>query len=1073
MKTFCLKSIAFATLCAAGLSAGAQTDVTKYYLSNYGFDSDFDYPKTYPEAVSQEINNIPGWTSELSANYTVAGTFEFGYKYAFNNAYLPSTGYDGETTGGGLGLSTGWSQTFCLYQDITLPAGTYTVYVPSYNGKSASAGTSLLAWIPSKGTSVTSSTAKYAAKAWTNDSITFTLKSSTSGKLQIGYKAGAGSSTSSANLFIDYVKIVGENMTVRRTNLLIAIRSANRLYGDGTGTGAADLKTAIDEAQTVYNNTSVTMPDVLEATYQLNQAIEVYQYANVSEDNPIDYTDYIVNPSFETDGTAYWTSGSLSTQTNSVFSKKDGDTYMEKWTSIGGKVGKAYIKQTLKKLPVGNYILTAAGLNIQQSGSNSLINKGDAQTGAWIYAGSGKTAITAMADYSVKFSVLDEGSEVEVGMKAENATGNYLCVDNFRLYYTGALTDKSYALEVNNLVEQGEELIAKGIQQADSTKLKAAIDLSKEALKGTVDDDNNVIYDIEALDSARTAMTAALTTAQASRERYETLQTRIDYAEKVLGWWQGTESKQKVVTYLSNQIEKAHSQMNDHSLSNLQLTTAVKILNSRIAAVDKDIYYSGSAVGSESALANASNQYCTERSMQSKHWVLYWESGYGSEAPSAVEDILNTADKIFELYADSLKFITINQGKSRTDKYKMIIRLLYTGDWVANGSGIDNTIGMLTLSRWAYTSRGGQTAAHEIGHCFQYQTHCDNGNYNGWMYTWANSGNGNVFWEMCAQWQAYKFYPRMQFEGNEWLYSTLNGLNKHPLAEELRYNNFFIQDFFCHKHGVDIIGKLWNKSENPEDPFQAYMRLTMDSNLSDAQKLENFNNEMWEYGARMTTFDCDLIRNYGASTIGTRNQTDMTLSDGWWSPTAADCIENFGNNAIRLNVPTKTKTVYAQLTGEAGKSGYISYNVTKAGWKYGFVALKKDGTRLYGDIATATYANPEGEVVAFECPSDCKYLWLVVSGAPTSYWSRGWNGTTADDEQWPYKVKFYYTNKYGNDNNNEDPTGISEISDDAATANQANAVYSISGQLIRSGSTSLEGLPKGIYIVGGKKIVLQ
>ena len=146
--------------------------------------------------------------------------------------------------------------------------------------------------------------------------------------------------------------------------------------------------------------------------------------------------------------------------------------------------------------------------------------------------------------------------------------------------------------------------------------------------------------------------------------------------------------------------------------------------------------------------------------------------------------ILSTADKIFEFYADSLKFITINQGKSKSDTYKMIIRLRYTTEWEASGSGIDNMIGLLTLSNGAHTSRSGQTVAHEIGHCFQYQTHCDNNNQNGWMYNWGQS-TLNVFWEMCAQWQAYKFYPTMQVD-NEWLTNTLNGLHRHPLCVDLR-----------------------------------------------------------------------------------------------------------------------------------------------------------------------------------------------------------------------------------------------------------------------------------------------
>ena len=49
-----------------------------------------------------------------------------------------------------------------------------------------------------------------------------------------------------------------------------------------------------------------------------------------------------------------------------------------------------------------------------------------------------------------------------------------------------------------------------------------------------------------------------------------------------------------------------------------------------------------------------------------------------------------------------------------------------------------------------------------------------------------------------------------------------------------------------------------------------------------------------------------------------------------------------------------------------------------------------------------------------------------------------------------------------------DATGISTIS---TTANNAQDVYDLNGRKVRSGSTSLEGLPRGVYIVGGKKVI--
>ena len=786
-----------------------------------------------------------------------------------------------------------------------------------------------------------------------------------------------------------------------------------------------------------------------------------------------DKTSLIQNPSFENNGTAGWTVNNMQTQSNSVFSRKAGTYYIESWVGIGSKIGNASVVQTLKKLPQGNYRLTAAALHIQQSGSGSTTNSGTAQKGAYIVAGNSQVAVTSMKQYTLNFSVLEEEANIEIGLIAKDATGNYLCVDNFQLKYMGEITPTDYAAEVQRLVEKAQSFIELGIQNTVATTLTEAIEAAQTALQGTgTDGEGNTTYDETALAEARTALLAGITKAEASRALYDALQERIDYARKVVNWWKDEESKAQKLALLETAIETAEEKMVDYTLTNSQLKTAANVLNTRIGTVDKKIYCSGSACGSDAQLKVATNQWCYDRSVQSKHWILFWEAGYGTSVPAAVPGILENADKIFEFYADSLKFITINQGRSKTDTYKMIIRLRHTTEWEASGSGIDNQIGLLTLSNGAHTSRSGQTVAHEIGHCFQYQTHCDNNNGNGWMYNWGNS-TLNVFWEMCAQWQAYKFYPHMQFvwdsnQGNDWFGGTINGLHRHPLCVDLRYNNYFIQDYFCHRHGMDIIARLWNESVSPEDPFQAYMRLTMTGTT--AQKLAQLGDEMWEYGARMTTFDMDPIRERGKSRIGFRSQTSLTKdADNYWWPTQANCIENWGNNAIRLNAPTTAKTIYVEFEGKAGATGYNNYNKNRAGWRLGFVALKKDGTRVYGDIASANYNNPQ-TTVAFECPAQCQYVWLVVSGAPTTYWTRDWLSWSEEStvEQWPYRVKFHQTNVYGQANNNTLPTGIEDINENETLRyeNENQAIYDLSGRKVSN--------PKhGIYIINGRKVVVK
>ncbi|MBR0432167.1 MAG: hypothetical protein IJK15_00515 [Bacteroidaceae bacterium] len=794
--------------------------------------------------------------------------------------------------------------------------------------------------------------------------------------------------------------------------------------------------------------------------------------------SPANFTSRIQNPSFESNGTAGWTVHGMQTQNNSVFSRKSGTYYLESWVAIGQQLGNVGVSQVLTELPQGSYRLTASALHIQQNSSGSTINRGSAQKGAYLYAGLTKVAVTMMKNYTLDFAVIDESEDVEIGLQTKGATGNWLCVDNFKLQYLGEVTIDDYVSELQKLADQAQEYLDLGVQETAAGPLTEALNTAKSALEGTgTDDQGQTLYDQEALAAARKALLAAMDAAVSSRELYDALAERISYAELVLEWWKDVQRKAVAWNALQTAIANAKEQLHDYTLTNAKLKLAASTLNNRIKAVDKKIYCSGNACGTDAQLKNANSQWCYDRSYQSKHWILFWEKGYGTNVPAAVPGILATADKIFEFYADSLKFITINQGKSKTDTYKMIIRLRYTTEWEASGSGIDNQIGLLTLSNGAHTSRSGQTVAHEIGHCFQYQTHCDNGDWNGWMYNWGKS-TLNVFWEMCAQWQAYKFYPDMQFN-NEWYNNTINGLHRHPLCVDLRYNNYFIQDYFCHEHGMDIIARLWNGSHNPEDPFQAYMRMTMSG--TNSRRLAQFCDEMWEYGARMTTFDLDPIRSRGNKLIGKRAQTALTKDkEGYWWPQPSNCIENFGNNAIRVNVPATSKTIYAEFEGEAGAAGYKEYNKTKAGWRIGFVALQKDGTRVYGDVTTATYDDPV-QTIAFDCPAGCSYVWLVVSGAPTSYWTRDWLSWSVegDVEQWPYRFKFHQTNVYGNTNNNTYPTAINDLADDrsADTSKNANVdenaknVYTLDGRLVRRGSTSLDGLPRGIYVVGGRKVM--
>lgn len=432
-------------------------------------------------------------------------------------------------------------------------------------------------------------------------------------------------------------------------------------------------------------------------------------------------------------------------------------------------------------------------------------------------------------------------------------------------------------------------------------------------------------------------------------------------------------------------------------------------INTRLDA-QKTIYIPSFITNSGMDLNDNNSQWSYKRSLETDDFVFFWEPGFGDDpsfAPAPynidMQTLITVSNKTFNFYVDSLQFAV--KDSSVTDKYKQMIFLLYTTDWAAYGSGQDDLVGSLFVSPAAANIK--HVVAHEIGHCFQYITGCDS--EGGFRYGFGENGaGGNGFWEQCAQWQAYKVYPELQFtEGDFTEYIKNNHL--HILHENPRYANYFLPDFWTYKHGANFMGRLWREARYPEDPVEAYKRLN-------GINQEKFNDEMYEHAARLTTWDLPSLKDLGTDYIVKRPQIKMTkMADDYWQIVPDQCIENYGYNAIKLNVPERETAIKVDFKGLAGAPGFRSIHIDQAGWKLGFVALLKDGSRVYSDVGTAKYnngTNPDTSL-QFICPNDCEKLWLVVSGAPQIHWRHAWDDDNSNDEQWPYQVKFENTNLLG------------------------------------------------------------
>ena len=348
------------------------------------------------------------------------------------------------------------------------------------------------------------------------------------------------------------------------------VAMAENLYGNGTGVMANELKAAIDTANDVMADGNASNKAIMGIEAQLKQLMADYKLANASVDDPIDYTSHIKNPSFEK-GYDNWTVDGFGGQTNTSFTIKSDNTYMEKWTSKGNKVGDALLDQAISDLPLGVYILKAAAQNIQEGSSKT-------QTGAWLFANTSKKDVNSTADYSLTFVNIEQ--ETHIGFKAVGATGNWIACDNFRLYYAGG-TLADFQNEMQKYIDDAQALTSQKMQQSASDALTAAISsATAELAKGS----NTSGYP-----KAATTLRKATEQARTSIEAFANLQVAIDKA--LANYGEGTLAGADEFLAAINQAKDVNSNHNstfeqmDREIENLEKAAFAYLLNNPSGAV--------------------------------------------------------------------------------------------------------------------------------------------------------------------------------------------------------------------------------------------------------------------------------------------------------------------------------------------------------------------------------------------------------------------------------------------------------------------------------------------------------
>ena len=408
----------------------------------------------------------------------------------------------------------------------------------------------------------------------------------------------------------------------------------------------------------------------------------------------------------------------------------------------------------------------------------------------------------------------------------------------------------------------------------------------------------------------------------------------------------------------------------------------------------------------------SSSLYYFGRSRQSEHFIIFWDKDYGTTYPDDAASpyhldtkaFLDWCEEIYKYYVNTLKFIHLNTGeKSYLDQYKFQIFLWHQTEWAAYGSGPqDNITGCLWVNPEAANSRS--TVAHEIGHSFQYQVACDlilnKKATDIWQTAFRyDQGNGSDFWEQTAQWMAYQMVPEETFTNYNFS-NFCDNAHRHFAHEDMRYGSYFFHYYWVDKYGLDAVSKVWHAARKPKDSIESYM-----STFS--LTLDEFNAQVYDYAARVATWDFEQIKAEGARYAGAVTWKGVDAGAGWWKVDPSKAPEATGFNLIRLSVcPGQKLTMdFAGMPNAAGynKSG----DAKQAGWTMGFVSLGEDlSTRTYSESTTATAATNNYGTAQWTVPADAKYVWAVIACTPTVYITHLWDENNANDRHWPYQVKF-------------------------------------------------------------------
>ena len=886
-------------------------------------------------------------------------------------------------------------------------------------------------------------------------------------------------------------------------------------------TGQADLQKAIDAAEGSIESL-VTNAEVREEMIALQTAIDHF----VTSNGYADATEKVQNPSFSIDGN---NSTSITSWTVKNFkqNRRDAATYSttrsgfsvhyftEQWVATtsgsGFLAGSGDIKQTVTGLPAGHYRLTA-DIFVHNQKYNETCEEA---VGVELYVNDivreiGQTGFsdTEAAAFSIDFDVA-EGEEPTIGFRFSNANYNWLGWDNITLYFIGDPDIYNSIVNVEKLAA-AKEAIAASLKAANEA-LANLVPFYRTELQAAIDAANALTDEatLDEVNAAKEQLDAELNTFNDYNKHYTALKDAIEYYAQWIAMTgieepNGLEEFQQALVSAAHQANEISENYKDDPDGGAAKCDEV------LAALQK----AESTFSIKNAsYANPANLISNGKMSSTEGWDILYEGANPDLHINTSGNVTNFSKPFMECWVNNTDYGKQNYARQ-------------TVNTMPDGSVLPS--GFYVLKCAALATRQDQPDLKVSGVTLKFQdqelpVQTANGVANLYTIGYEKATEGGdltiglyIDETTNANWIAWD-EVELQYVGDREKYYA--DYIKAVLGEKLDELKAAVDNVENALQDVDMEGIDFDETDLSftlddakdvlDNPTEAFVNQELiDQLISDLSKnLSTFfasgvspkAGKYFDYTSQIKNADFDV-----------EATTGWTAAQGSELPAGTDCVYWwFGSSTSYAAVQEFFQTLYYMPAGnymlEANAAvrvdmNYNTTNYTAENLPNYMTSCQVYANDNYTDVHPFFYEDEAKGLTLekmLEMTNDYDYrhgngtltdYMLKESGyfkvyIPFKLESTGdikigfrlelptlEDGTTKKNGQMPF-IDYFHLYFFGKQEAQiPELAGINDIMNTPTTDSQK--VYNLRGQLVRT-ANGLQGLPKGLYIVGGKKFIVR